>query len=67
MFKRFILDTDLSPASSALINCADSLRSLGGRHCLLLQCLDMQQAVSTAFSYSTDSLENVLLIPALRR
>lgn len=60
MFDRFILATDLSPAASAIVDCAASLRSLGARHCLLLQCLDMQQAVSTAYSYSTAPLDAML-------
>lgn len=60
MFERFILATDLSAASSAIVSCAGGLRNLGGRHALLLQCLDMQQAASTAFSYSTAPLEHIL-------
>lgn len=60
MFERFILATDLSPAASAIVDCAAGLRSLGARHCLLLQCLDMQQAVSTAYSYSTVPLDTIL-------
>lgn len=60
MFERFILATDLSAASSAIVNCAGALRDLGGRHCLLLLCLDMQEVASIAFSYTTEPLKAIL-------
>lgn len=60
MFERFILATDLSPAASAVVDCAAGLRQLGARHGLLLQCLDLQQATSTALSYTTGPLEAAL-------
>ncbi|WP_126444980.1 universal stress protein [Sulfuricystis multivorans] len=60
MFERFIVATDLSPASEAMVGCLAGLAAFGARHALLLQCLDMQQAISTALSYSTAALEAVL-------
>lgn len=60
MFDRFILATDLSDAAWALVDCAGGLRGLGGRRCLLLQCLNMQEAASTALSYSTAPLDAIL-------
>lgn len=60
MFTRFIVATDLSPASFAVVGCLGGLAAFGARHCLLLQCLDLQEAASTALSYSTDPLEDVL-------
>ncbi len=61
MFTRFIVATDLSPASFAVVvGCLGGLAAFGARHCLLLQCLDLQEAASTALSYSTDPLEAVL-------
>jgi len=60
MFERFIVATDLSPASDAVVGCLSGLRALGGRHALLLQCLDMQQAASVALSYTTALLDDYL-------
>jgi hypothetical protein len=42
MFERFIVASDLSPASDAVVGCLAGLRAFGARHALLLQCLDMQ-------------------------
>lgn len=61
MFERFIVATDLSPASMSVVQCLSGLRALGGRQCLLLQCLSFQQAASTAFSYDTAPVEGMLL------
>lgn len=60
MFKRFIVATDLSPASFGVVNCLGGLRTYGATHCLLLQCLNLQQAASTALSYTTEPLEKFL-------
>jgi nucleotide-binding universal stress UspA family protein len=60
MFERFIVATDLSPASDAVVGCLAGLHALGARHALLLQCLDMQQATSVALSYSTATLDDYL-------
>lgn len=60
MFERFIVATDLSPASDAVVGCLAGLRALGARHALLLQCLDMQQAASVALSYTTAVLDDCL-------
>lgn len=60
MFNKFIVATDLSPASFGVVNCLAGLRSYGATHCLLLQCLNLQQAASVAFSYTTEPLESFL-------
>ncbi|WP_173064748.1 universal stress protein [Sulfurimicrobium lacus] len=60
MFERFIVATDLSPASDAVVGCLAGLRVLGASHALLLQCLDMQQATSIALSYTTSVLDDYL-------
>lgn len=60
MFERFIVATDLSPASDAVVGCLGGLHAFGARHALLLQCLDMQQATSVALSYSTTVLDDYL-------
>jgi nucleotide-binding universal stress UspA family protein len=60
MFKRLIVATDLSPASSAVVRCLGGLKAYGAEQCLLLQCLDLQEAASTAFSYQVQKLEELL-------
>lgn len=60
MFERFIVATDLSPASDAEVGCLAGLHAFGARHALLLQCLDMQQATSVALFYSTAALDDYL-------
>jgi nucleotide-binding universal stress UspA family protein len=60
MFSRIILAMDLSLASSALINCIGGLRAYGAKHCLLLQCLSIQEVSSIAVSYTTETLECML-------
>lgn len=60
MFSRVIIATDLSPASTSVVQCAGRLRAFGAKECLLLQCLSVQEAASTAFSYRTDALESEL-------
>lgn len=60
MFERFIVATDLSPASDAMVGCLAGLRAFGAKHALLLQCLEMREAMSSAYSYSTAALDAVL-------
>lgn len=60
MFERLIIATDLSPASYAVVNCLGGLKAFGARHCLLLQCLSLQEMSSISFSYSTAPLERAL-------
>jgi nucleotide-binding universal stress UspA family protein len=60
MFSRIIVATDLSPASFAVVNCLGGLRTYGAKQCLLLLCLNLQQAASIALSYSTAALEDIL-------
>ncbi|MFN3884087.1 MAG: universal stress protein [Rhodocyclaceae bacterium] len=57
---RQIVATDLSPASDAMVGCLSGLAAFGARHALLLQCLEMREAFSTAYSYSTTVLDVVL-------
>ena len=60
MFKRLIAATDLSPASFAVVSCLGGLKAYGAEQCLLLQCLTFSDAVSTALSYHTEPLEEML-------
>lgn len=60
MFERFIVATDLSTASFAVVNCLGALKDFGGRQCLLLQCLSFHEAGSVAYSYRTDVLDAAL-------
>jgi nucleotide-binding universal stress UspA family protein len=60
MFERFIVATDLSPASYAVVNCLAELKTFGARHSLLLQCLSFEDAASAGLSYHTDPLEAML-------
>lgn len=60
MISSFIVTTDLSPASFAIVNCLGSLKDFGAHQCLLLQCLSRQEMVSMALSYSTSSHERML-------
>lgn len=60
MFTRFIVATDLSPASDAVTRCLKGLQDFGAKDCLLLQCLSFRDAASTAYSYHTEPLEELL-------
>jgi len=60
MFERFILATDLSAASCALSDRLAGLQAFGAKRCLLLQCLNLQEASSMALSYSTAAEESIL-------
>ncbi len=60
MFQRFIVATDLSPASFTVVSCLADLKTYGAQHCLLLQCLSYASAASVALSYHTEPLEGVL-------
>lgn len=60
MFNRFIVATDLSPASFAMVHYLGDLKLYGARHCLLLQCLSPEEYDSTGFSYDTKVLSNIL-------
>lgn len=60
MFKRIIVGTDLSPASMAVANCLGGLKDYGARHCLLMQCLSLQEATSVGLSYSSEILHEAL-------
>lgn len=59
MFSRFIVATDLSQASFALVNSIGGLRASGSQHCLLLQCLSLQEVGSVASAYTTDKIDRV--------
>ena len=60
MFNRFIVATDLSPASFAMVQHIGNLKLCGARHCLLLQCLSPEEYDSTVFAYDTKVLSNIL-------
>jgi len=60
MFSRVIVATDLSPASFAVVNCLGGLKPLGARECLLLQCISMQEAASSALAYAEPVLDERL-------
>lgn len=60
MFDRFIVATDLSPASFAVVNCLGGLKAYGAKRCLLLQCLTLQEVGSVALSYTTAFSEGIL-------
>lgn len=60
MFERFIVATDLSPASFAVVRCLAGLKACGAEQCLLLQCLSFSEATSTALSYTTEPLTEML-------
>ena len=62
MFKKCIVATDLSPASNAVVSCLGGLKDYGVEDCLLLQCLSFADAASTAYSYHTEPLEELLNI-----
>lgn len=60
MFNRFIVATDLSPASFAMVHCLGNLKKYGARHCLLLQCLNTQEVDSVFYAYDTKILNSIL-------
>ncbi len=60
MFSRFIIATDLSPASFSVVNCIGGLKAYGARECLLLQCMSFQEVSSIGLSYTTAVLESIL-------
>jgi nucleotide-binding universal stress UspA family protein len=60
MFERFIVATDLSQATFALVNCLGGLKFYGAQHCLLLQCISLQEGASLAYSYHTAPVESRL-------
>lgn len=60
MFSRIIVATDLSPVSAEVVKCLGSLKAFGAKHCLLAQCLSMQESASVGLSYSTEVLHQAL-------
>jgi nucleotide-binding universal stress UspA family protein len=60
MFHKFIVATDLSPASDAVVSCLSGLKDYGAQECLLLQCLSFANAASTAYAYHAEPLEELL-------
>ena len=46
MFSKVLIATDSSPASFAVIGCAGSLRALGARECVLVQCFLIREHVA---------------------
>ncbi len=60
MFERLLVVTDLSPNSNALINSLNGLKNYGAEKCLLLNCLNLQESISSAYSYSNAELDRIL-------
>ncbi|MFN2357769.1 MAG: universal stress protein [Desulfotignum sp.] len=60
MFKNFIVATDISPASFAVVESLSGLTAYGAEQCLLLQCLSFGDAASTALSYDVEPLKQML-------
>jgi nucleotide-binding universal stress UspA family protein len=60
MFTRFIVATDLSPASFTVVRCLEGLKAYGARQCLLLQCLVLSEAPATAVSSKKTPVEAML-------
>ena len=60
MFKRLLIASDLSKASRSLIDCLGALKAYGAEECLLLQCLNATEPTSSAVSYATNALKNLL-------
>lgn len=51
MFERFILGTDLSPATFAVARCIGGLREYGAKQCLLVHCVSPKLGAAMALSY----------------
>ncbi len=60
MFNRFIIATDLSHASFALVRSLGGLKAFGARQCLLLTCLSLGESTAMAFSLSYGIVESNL-------
>lgn len=60
MFSRFIVATDLSPASFAMLHCLSCLKNYGASHCLLLQCLSPDEVDSGVFDLDINVLNGIL-------
>lgn len=60
MSSKFIIVSDVSPDSFAVVKCIGGLKAYGADHCLLLQCLSLHEATSIAVSYTTSKIECML-------
>jgi nucleotide-binding universal stress UspA family protein len=60
VFSRFIVATDLSPASFALVRSLAGLRAFGARQCLLLNCLSLGESTAMALSLTHEAVESNL-------
>jgi nucleotide-binding universal stress UspA family protein len=60
MFSRFMIATDLSHASFALVRSLKGLQAFGAKQCLLLTCLSMGETTAMAFSLSMGAVESNL-------
>ncbi|MBI5570835.1 MAG: universal stress protein [Desulfomonile tiedjei] len=60
MLSRFIVATDLSPASFAIVRSLAGLKAFGARQCLLLSCLSLGESTAMALSLSHGVLESNL-------
>lgn len=60
VFSRFIVATDLSPASFAVVRCVAGLKAFGARQCLLLNCLSLGESAAMALSLTHAVVESNL-------
>jgi len=60
MFSRFIVATDLSNASYAIVGSLSGLKAFGARQCLLLNCLSLAESTAMALSLSYGIQESSL-------
>lgn len=62
MFSKVIIATDLSKASTEIVQCACGLLSLGTKEIFLVNCIKPWEAVSMAYTVSLDNLKDMLKI-----
>jgi nucleotide-binding universal stress UspA family protein len=60
MLQRFIVATDLSPASFTVVQSLKGLQGFYAKQCLLLRCLSLPGAVSASYSSQSESDEKLL-------
>lgn len=60
MFPRFIVATDTSPASSAVVGCLGGLKEFGAKECLLIQCFGVGDAATAAYVHEIRRFEGML-------
>ena len=60
MFQRFIVATDLSPASFTVVQSLKGLQTFHAKQCLLLQCQSLPGKVSASYASQSESEEKLL-------